>query len=138
MKLKHIYIITITAILTYSCIKDISIELPLADEKIVIEAMIDLDDYPIVFITKNSSYFTYVDTAILDASIIKNSDAKVIISNGDISDTLIPTILDRYPYHAYIGTKFKGEVNRTYFLKIEYDKNEYKLLPHHTLYCLIL
>ena len=79
--------------------------------------MIDSDDYPIVFISKNSSYFTNIDTTILNASIVKGSDACVIVSNGAITDTLKPTIMERYPYHGYRGTKFKGEVNKSYDLK---------------------
>ncbi|HPX75132.1 MAG TPA: hypothetical protein PLW77_00970, partial [Bacteroidales bacterium] len=61
MKLRNI-IFLLLIIITSSCIKDISLELPKADEKLVIEAMIDSDDYPIVFISKNSSYFTNIDT----------------------------------------------------------------------------
>lgn len=92
MKLRNI-IFLLLIIITSSCIKDISLELPKADEKLVIEAMIDSDDYPIVFISKNSSYFTNIDTTILNASIVKGSDACVIVSNGAITDTLKPTIM---------------------------------------------
>ena len=95
MKLRNI-IFLLLIIITSSCIKDISLELPKADEKLVIEAMIDSDDYPIVFISKNSSYFTNIDTTILNASIVKGSDACVIVSNGAITDTLKPTIMERY------------------------------------------
>jgi hypothetical protein len=124
MKLRNI-IFLLLIIITSSCIKDISLELPKADEKLVIEAMIDSDDYPIVFISKNSSYFTNIDTTILNASIVKGSDACVIVSNGAITDTLKPTIMDRYPYHGYRGTKFKGEINKSYDLKILYQDKEY-------------
>ncbi|MCK9255478.1 MAG: DUF4249 domain-containing protein [Bacteroidales bacterium] len=125
MKIIQINILLILFIILISCVKDISLELPQAQEKLVIEAMIDYNDYPMVFITKNTSYFTYIDTTILNSSIIKNSDACVIVSNGIISDTLEPAIMDRYPYHGYRGTKFKGEINKSYVLKILYLENEY-------------
>lgn len=104
-----------------SCEKDITVNLPRPIEKIVIEGTIETNDYPVVFLTKNAAYFDIVDTAIVAASIIRNSAATVIVSNGIITDTLNSVLLDRWPYFGYQGSKFKGEINGTYNLTVLYN-----------------
>lgn len=115
----------VTIITIISCTKDITVNIPKPGEKIVIEGTIETDDYPVVFLTKNSAYFDIVDTTVVAASIIKNSEATVIVSNGIITDTLNSVLLDRWPYFGYQGSKFKGEINGTYNLKVLYNDKEF-------------
>ena len=99
--------------------------MPRPIDKIVVEGMIELDEYPIVFITKNAAYFDIVDTAVVNNSIIYGNKARVIVSNGDLVDTLTPATFNRWPYYGYIGTKFKGSIHGQYDLQIIYNSLEY-------------
>jgi hypothetical protein len=99
--------------------------MPRPEDKLIVEGIIELNDYPIVFLTKNAAYFDVVDTAVVNNSIVYGSMAKVIVSNGIITDTLLPHTFTKWPYYGYIGTKFKGEINESYSLKIIYNDKEY-------------
>lgn len=123
--IKYLGILIIVIIGFVSCVKDITVDLPKPEEKIAIEGMIETDEYPIVFLTKNAAYFDIVDTAVLAASIIRESQATVIVSNGTTTDTLSPVVLNRWPYFGYQGTKFTGKPNSFYNLKVIYGDKEF-------------
>ncbi|MDR2009203.1 MAG: DUF4249 domain-containing protein [Bacteroidales bacterium] len=129
MKQKNIInilgIILTTLMIFVSCEKDISVDLPRPEEKITIEGFIDLDDYPIVFITKNSAYFDEIDTTYVENLIISGDMATVIVDNGSVFDTLVHAEFPRWPYKGYVGTKFKGQINGRYNLQIKYGENKY-------------
>jgi hypothetical protein len=127
MKTQNKILLFVATVLTIfiSCTKDISVDMPKPIDKLVIEGTIDLDEYPVVFLTKNAAYFDIVDTVVVQNSIIHDAQATVIVSNGYQIDTLTPTIFKRWPYLGYTGTKFKGTINGSYDLKILYDDNEY-------------
>ncbi len=120
-----ILIIVITTTLIISCEKDISVDMPSPVNKLIVEGIIEVDEYPIVFLTKNAAYFDVVDTAVVNNSIVFGNDAQVIVSDGIIYDTLIPYTFTKWPYRGYYGTKIKGEINGTYSLKIIYQDKEY-------------
>ncbi|HOZ30855.1 MAG TPA: hypothetical protein PLL66_08050, partial [Bacteroidales bacterium] len=121
----YILYLVLFSICILSCEKDITVDLPKAEEKLVVEGTIDLNEYALVILTKNASYFDVLTTEAVNNSIIHDNQATVIVSNGNTFDTLQPTIIDKWPNYAYIGTKIKGEVNMDYSLKILYDDKEY-------------
>jgi len=124
----HIIIILLLAItvsLIISCEKDISVNMPRPEDKLIVEGIIELNEYPIVFLTKNAAYFDVVDTAVVSNSIVFGDMATVIVSDGILTDTLIPYRFSKWPYNGYYGTKFKGDLNNTYSLKILYNDKEY-------------
>ena len=92
MKNKASVIFSLSAIilLAVSCEKDISVDMPRPDEKLIVEGIIELNEYPVVFLTKNAAYFDVVDTAVVTNSIVSGNQAQVIVSNGIITDTLTP------------------------------------------------
>lgn len=107
-------------ILITSCEKDVEIELPEPEAKLVVEGWIEQDQYPIVAITRNSSYFDPVDSTTLANLFILN--ATVIISDGSQSEELqldYSNLLNGiWPFICYKGNTIKGEVGKTYFLTI--------------------
>ena len=109
-----------------SCVRDISVELPRPDEKIIIEAYIDLDSPAVVFLTKNFAYFDPVDLSALDHRIVWGDDATVVVSNGTINDTLQPASFEKYPHKGYIGSDIKGSIYGQYELNVYYDNKTYK------------
>jgi hypothetical protein len=105
-------------VLLYSCEKDIKIDIPAAKEKIVVEGWIDLNDHPIVMLTKNLPFFGTIDSTMLANLIVQ--DATVIVSDGITNDTLKKTFNPYYfPPLFYSDTKITGVAGRTYSLTIK-------------------
>lgn len=103
-----------------SCEKEIDLNLPEPEIKIVVEGWIDQGDYAVVMLTKNSPYFSVVDSAVLFDMIVQN--AKVVVSDGIIYDTLTPVFDPIYfPPFFYKGSLIKGEINKTYYLQVITD-----------------
>lgn len=125
MKAKNYLIILFVSILSVSCETDISVDLPRPEEKLNVQASIDLDEYSIVFLTKNLAYFDIVDSVFVENLIISNDEATVVVSSNGISDTLIPHNFPIWPYKGYIGTKIKGQIGQDYNLDIKYNNNSY-------------
>jgi len=116
-KISGIFAIAAFLALFSSCQKDINIALPQAVDKVVIEGSIDLNDYPIVIVTRNLPYFGTIDSTMIYNLFIQ--DAVVIVSDGMMNDTLHKTYdFNAYPQIYFKGTKIKGEVGKTYFLTV--------------------
>ena len=113
----YILILSLTCIL-FSCEKEITVDLPTPESKLVIEGAIEEGRLPWVFITMNSPYFSPVDSVVLFNMIIKN--AKVSVTDGVTTDSLKLTI-DPYvfPYLKYVGNSMIGQTGKTYWLKVE-------------------
>lgn len=125
MKHRLVYILLIVLIAFSSCVKDITVELPQADPCLVVDGYIDLDDYPIVFLSKSMTYFQDLDTNFVQDLQITDKHAVVVVSDGNISDTLQYLPIQRWPYKCFQGTKFKGQINHRYDLTVIYDGNTY-------------
>lgn len=70
-----------------SCEKEITVDLPAPEPKLVVEGFIEAGQVPIVILTKNSSYFAPFDYAALDASFVH--DAAVTVSDGTTTINLV-------------------------------------------------
>lgn len=120
---KRLFLILITPglfilLILYSCEKDIKINLPTPQTKIVVEGWIDLNDYSIVMLSRNLPFFGTIDSAMLSSLIIQN--ATVYVSDGYTTDTLTKVFNPNYfPYIQYKGTKIKGVTGRTYSLTVK-------------------
>ena len=115
-------ILAISFLFLASCEKEIIMDLPQPDEKLVVEGWIENGEYPVVIISRNSSYFDPVDSAALANIFI--TDALVIISDGIINDTLKLVVdidninSNTWPYVYYEGSKIIGMENGSYSLNI--------------------
>lgn len=107
------FIIAVILFLT-SCERDITVDLPQPESKIVVEGYIEAGKPAYVLISKSTGYFAPFDSASLINSAVKN--AVVIISDGTITDTLIQ-LSSQYGY-LYISAKITGEEGRAYNLRI--------------------
>lgn len=110
-------ILTIVTI-TLSCEKEITVDLPEYENKIVVEGWIEKDDYATLFLTESSSYFahytedTFMEMVIMDA-FVTVSDLSGAIDTLTIGmDTTLA-----FPIR-YKGSKIKGEYGGIYQLKI--------------------
>ncbi|UPT68961.1 MAG: DUF4249 domain-containing protein [Sphingobacteriales bacterium JAD_PAG50586_3] len=79
-------IVTAMLVILQSCEKEITVDLPQPDPKIVVEGYIFEGLRPYVVLSKNSGYFAPIDSVALANSVIY--DALVIVSDGVNIDTL--------------------------------------------------
>lgn len=106
-------IFAISIILFMACEKEITVELPKAEDKIVIEGSIENDMVPIVIITKNMSYFDKVDSNTYENLIIQ--DATVTVTCDRNTDTLF------FVYPVYTTFSLMGQIGKQYDLKVEVE-----------------
>ncbi len=106
------------------CEKEITVDLPQPESKIVIESAIEEGQYAWAFITRTAAYFARVDSSIIMNMIVTN--ATVVVSDGIVNDTLQLTI-DPYtfPYLKYVGSIIKGEAGKQYWLTVHVEGKTY-------------
>ncbi|MBU0486445.1 MAG: DUF4249 domain-containing protein [Bacteroidetes bacterium] len=127
--LKNIVAIALLMGILAGCEKDITIDLPESERKTVIEGWIENGDYAMVLITRNSPYFSKIDSAAIIDMILIN--AKVTLTDGVQTEVLdpppfpIPNNWDYFPPYVYKGKVIKGEVGKTYTLTVEADDQTY-------------
>ncbi len=122
-KLKVITTVFILMFLLSRCEKEIDITLQDTVTKLVVEGVIETDQYAYVTLSKSSPYFASVDKNTFQNMFVK--DALVIVSDGILSDTLIFDTVPFYPPFRFQGHKIKGQSNTTYSLRIEYNNQIY-------------
>lgn len=123
-KMIKIFILTVCVVIIISCEKEITVDLPIPETKIVIEGAIETGKHPWVFVTTNTPYFSLVDSAVIFNMIVKN--ARVSVSDGITTDSLYLTAdFYTFPFLKYVANNMIGETGKTYHLKVEVDGKEY-------------
>lgn len=112
------FVLSASVFFLASCEQEINVELPEYTSKLVVEGWIEQGKYPTVILTESAAYFDPVDSAAMRKSII--TTAKVSVSDGEEEEILTLKKKDAFfPSYIYEGNLLKGEVGKTYFLKIE-------------------
>lgn len=107
-----------------ACEKEIEIDLPRPDPKIVIEGWIENGQSARVIITKSAPYFDPIDSTTLANSLVTN--ATVTVSDGTLSENLTLGFNPEYfPYIMYMGSTLKGVPGKTYSLTVQVDGATY-------------
>lgn len=106
--------IVFSLFLAAGCERDITVDLPQPETKLVVEGYINPGQPAYVFLSKTAAYFAPVDSASLTSYAIKN--ALVVVSDGVISDTLVAPDPDLG--YLYISPNITGEVGKTYTLSV--------------------
>lgn len=121
-----ILILIIASVIISSCEKEVTVDLPRPEDRIVFEGGIENNQYASLIITRNTAYFDIVDVNTLVNMVVVDPHAVVTVTDGTIVDTLqlgedsvgfIPT--------KYTGTKLKGEIGKTYTLNVFVEGNYY-------------
>lgn len=127
MKTLQKYILIIIAILStgiYSCEKEISIDLPTQEPKIVVEGFVETGKAPYVVITRTAPYFEPIDSNTTDSIFV--FDAKIYVNDGTTFDTLSLEYNPMFfPPLVYKSHNLIGEVGKTYNLTVEADGEVY-------------
>jgi hypothetical protein len=112
-----------------ACEKDIELKLDPSENRLVVDASIENDRPPIVFLSKSIDYFSKIKPDILSASFVTN--ASVTISDGKqevklVEETITDTSGNRIIYYTTPrGSLFVGKLKTTYNLKIQVASNVY-------------
>tara|TARA_B100000927_G_scaffold30842_1_gene22578 strand:+ start:1003 stop:2013 length:1011 start_codon:yes stop_codon:yes gene_type:complete len=115
-----------------SCQEEITLDLPQAEEKVVVEGAIENGFPPYVILSKNQGYFDPIDSNTYQNLFIKDASVKVWTFNEDGSkDSIIldeislpapPPLNEFSVYTDLSGTgQFIGQEGKTYFLEIIYN-----------------
>ena len=136
-KLKGLMIISIISFLLVSCEKDVNLNLNQVEDVLVVDAVIENNQPPIVILTTSLNYFNSINAAILNNLFIHNAVVK--ISNGSLTHQLrevaTPSGLG-FNVYAYTldpvnsTTAFVGEFNKQYQLQIEVNGKTYTSTTH--------
>lgn len=116
-----LYIISVLTviILTVSCNDNLEYKVPDPDDMIVIDGWIENNQYAKVLLTRNTPYFSSLDSASLRELVL--SRAKVTLSDGERSEILTLRRNDDYfPPYVFSGSEIRGETGRTYTITAEY------------------
>ncbi|MFZ9241127.1 MAG: DUF4249 family protein, partial [Chitinophagaceae bacterium] len=112
-----------------ACEKDIELKLDPSENRLVVDASIENERPPIVFLSKSIDYFSKIKPDILSASFVTN--ASVTISDGKqevklVEETITDTSGNRIIYYTTPrGSLFVGKLKTTYNLKIQVGSDTY-------------
>ncbi len=115
-----------------ACEKTVTFRLDETEPKLVVEASIENDQPPVVFLSNSIGFFSRIDPATLSGSFVHNAD--VYMSNGTRTHKLkeytqpVGGGFNLYYYStdpSSPSTAFNGELNRQYTLRIVADGKEY-------------
>src|SRR5215212_2040055 len=122
----------IVVLVLFSCEKNITVDLPLPEQKIVVEGYIETGEKAIVTLTKTSAFFAPVDSASLLSYLV--TDATVTVSDGIISEQLVLTIdTNQYIPVVYKSQTLTGQEGKTYMLTVVVDGKTFTsvtTIPH--------
>ena len=128
-----------------SCTKEVQIDIPGYEEQIVIDGVIETGQPAIVLLSSTANIYSPTNLqAYLNGFI---SGATVVVSDGEINDTLIEICTDNLPpgteeiaaaffgipvedlvnlnLCGYFSTQIVGEVGKTYNLSVEVDEESF-------------
>lgn len=127
MQNRTLFLFLLLASLLSACQKEIEVQLPNYNKKLVIEGYIENGEYPMVILTRSIANFNNftIDTFLQKVLV---QDAKVYVYSSKGEEELLTFQLDaRSPLgFAYVGKTFKGAVGTNYRLEIEWQDNIYK------------
>ena len=109
-----------------SCQTEINVKVPDYYDKLVVEGYIENGEYPVVSLYRSAPYFSTMSLEYLLNSVLVR-DAKVFVtsSKGEMQE-LFMNGTPSYPlFFAYTGNGFKGEINTSYTLRIEWNGKVY-------------
>ncbi|WP_147323489.1 DUF4249 family protein [Chitinophaga silvatica] len=124
---------TLTVFLFSACEKDISVHVQTSVPQLVVEGIIENNNYPQVILTHSLNYFSSIDSLTLINMYVH--DATVSVSTGVKTMELkeqkafSPSGAEYYVYRPELGQPgdlFKGKSGETYTLQISTDNKTYK------------
>ena len=100
-------------VILLSCEKNVTVDIPVASEEVVVEGRIEIDTIPIVVLSKTLPFFGEININEIQNQTIPG--ATVIVSDGTLTDTLSQILPG---YGIYFGTHIRGEAGKSYSLTV--------------------
>ena len=121
--MKEIYKITaflcLISMVLISCNDDMNIDIPEPEDLIVLDGWIENGQYAKVLLTRNSPYFSSIDSASMRSLVLTR--AKVTLSDGQRSETLILRKNEEYfPPYIFEGNEITGDTGKIYTITATY------------------
>jgi len=129
--MKKNYLLFFALLLFFSCQTEIEVRVPAYYNKLVVEGYIENDRYPIVSLLRSVPYFSTMTMDYLqDSVIILNAKVTITSSKGQSQELhLMPSfeapLFLAYTTNSSIQGSFKGELNTSYTLRIEWNNKIY-------------
>ncbi len=121
-----ILILIIASVIIFSCEKEVTVDLPRPEDRIVFEGSIENNQYASLIITRNTAYFDVVDANTLVDMVVIDTSAIITVTDGIIIDTLqLGFDFNGFIPIKYAGSKLKGEIGKTYTLNAFIEGNSY-------------
>lgn len=117
------YLIAAFFLFLVSCEKDINIKLDPSQTKLVVDATIENDQAPVVFLSKSLDFFSKINPQVLTASLVRN--ARIKIGDGTSEVVLTEDSIIRNTSKVFFYTTsgaslfFRGKINTKYTITIE-------------------
>src|SRR5574344_1640099 len=122
---KILYIVIVVAVLA-GCQKEIEVDIPNYQDKIVIEGIIENGQPAMVIVSKSVPYFSTIDLDVLMNEVfIKDAVVTITSSTGETEQLSFAYNEDSPIYFAYMGERVIGEPGKSYDLRVEYDGKVY-------------
>lgn len=130
--MKRLFCFLLVVFACMACEKAIDFNLDEAPPKLVVEATIENNKPPVVYLSRSLNFFSAISPTLLLESFVHN--AQVYVSNGEkihqLREDSIALGAGFYFYYysidsANLSTAFEGELKKAYNLRIVYDGNEY-------------
>ncbi|MDC0249449.1 DUF4249 domain-containing protein [Flavobacteriales bacterium] len=127
------YLYFLVILIFYSCQEEITLDLPQAEKRLVVEGSIENGFPPYVVLTNNQGYFEEIDSDTYNNLFINDAIVKIWIYNEDgikedsVMLEQLPPPFDSIPIYTDIniinnpGTEKLGEVGKTYYLEINWN-----------------
>jgi hypothetical protein len=110
-----------------SCERVIELDLPDKKEYVVVHGHIEPDSFAYVSLSRNSPYFAPVDLQTVAGLLV--SGALVTVEADGVIDTLRPDFnFQHWTLFNYRGTKIKGQVGKSYRLRVQTDEVDLEAL----------
>jgi hypothetical protein len=132
MKLTNFSFLLIISAILFSCEKTINFQPKPVEAKLVVEATIENNQPPTVFLSKSLGFFSEIDPVALQNSFVHN--AHIVISNGvqshQLKEYAVP-IGNGYNIYYYsidssnLATSFVGQLDHAYSLSIQAEGKTY-------------
>lgn len=126
-------------ILFFACEKAIEFTPRSAESKLVVEAVIESDRFPVVYLSRSLNFFSSISAEELMDLFVRNADVRISdgTSNHKLKEYQVPVDQGFLYYYSVdssdLGSSFKGEEGKKYSLMIKVDGKQYDAtttIPH--------
>lgn len=116
------------ALLLSACQREIELDLPDYQSKLVIEGVIETGSPAVVMLSKSIPYFSEINLETLMSQVLVNgTQARVFVTSetGETEELHWTLSADAPYYVAFMGSKVIGKAETHYTLRVEYDGRTY-------------